>query len=51
MRDTEQVGEIIRFHVSGRKFTSIAIQLFNYEWGLFNSPNLLLFPEPGMFLN
>lgn len=46
MQDAEQVGEIIRFPVSGRKFTSRANQLFNYEWGLLNSPNSLLFPEP-----
>lgn len=36
------MGETIQVHSPGRKFISIAIPPFNYEWGLFNSPNLRL---------
>lgn len=47
----QPVAQGIGLQVSGRKFISTVIQVFNYEWGLFNSPNLLLFPEWYIFLN
>lgn len=38
--EMEHMGAILRSHFPGRKFITIGSQLFNYEWGLFNSPDL-----------